>query len=93
MCPRKERRQNSFRAGDLIEPMSKVMGKLYEIPAFARHLKAFCEDEDRGFVLERAGKERNFVYRFRNPLMESYVLMRGIADGIYDPDLANHASD
>ncbi len=66
-----------FAAGDVREPLSEIMGRDYEIPAYARHLNAFCED--RGPVLQKKGLPRRFRYRFINPLMEPYVVMRGIA--------------
>jgi Cdc6-like AAA superfamily ATPase len=67
-----------FPAVAVCRPMSELMGKQYEIPSFARHLKEFAE-MDRGRVLERVGKERKFRYRFRNPLMQPYVIMRGLS--------------
>lgn len=67
-----------FPAVAVCHPMSELMGKRYEIPSFARHLKEFAEME-RGRVLERVGKERKFRYRFRNPLMQPYVIMRGLS--------------
>lgn len=77
--------RSSFRAADVTGPMSKIMGKSYDIPAIAKHLKAFCEDE-RENVLLRSGRPRNYVYRFRNPLMESYILMRGISEELIRPE-------
>ena len=32
-----------FSAGDIRRPMSPIMGRQYEIPAFARHLDRFCD--------------------------------------------------
>ena len=61
------------------EPMSVLMGKYYDIPSFARHLYDFT-DKERGPVLERTGTERKYRYRFENPLLQPYVIMRGLAD-------------
>jgi hypothetical protein len=68
-----------FAAADVREPMSKVMGKRYEIAAFSRHLADFCA-EDRGPVLERTGVPRRYRFRFRNPLLQPFVIMQGLAD-------------
>jgi len=77
--------RSTFRASGIIEPMSEIMGRPYDIPAISMHLRAFCQ-EDRAEVLARDGKPRNYVYRFRNPLMESYVLMRGISEELIKPE-------
>jgi hypothetical protein len=33
-------------------------------------------------VLIRRGKERAYKFRFRDPMMQPYVIMRGIDEGI-----------
>ena len=60
----------------------------YEIPAFAAHLKDFSSDGPRGCVLKRIGTTRRFRYQFRDPLMPTYVLMRGRLDGLDPVDTA-----
>lgn len=77
--------RSSFRAADVARAVTKLLKKEYKIPAIAKHLKSFAEDEVRGQILIRKGGERNYTYRFANPLMESYVLMRGVADQLVDP--------
>ncbi len=68
-----------FAAADVRAPMSQIMGKPYEIPSFARHLNAFCLDA-RGCVLRRVGEKRRYRYRFSDPLMQPFVIMKGIVD-------------
>ncbi len=63
----------------------KVMKRPLEIPAFAGHLNKFASD-DRGTVLQKTGTNRRFRYRFGNPLLQPFVLMRGIADGLIPAD-------
>jgi Cdc6-like AAA superfamily ATPase len=70
-----------FYAVDVRDPMSKIMGRTYEIPAFSQHLNAFCED-DRGPILKRTGSKRKYRFRFVNPLMQPYVIMNGIQSGL-----------
>ncbi|MFC5433711.1 ATP-binding protein [Microbacterium suwonense] len=74
-----------FTAGAVREPLSRIMGRRYEIPAFARHLNAFMSIE-RGSVLQRIGVERNFRYRFRDPLLPPYALLSGIAGNLIPED-------
>jgi hypothetical protein len=66
--------------------MTRVMRHKYEIAAFSRHLNDFCAKE-RGPILEKRGYRRRYRFRFLNPLMQPYVLMKGIADGILTEEL------
>jgi hypothetical protein len=68
-----------FTASAIREPLSRILDKQRDIPDFNRHLRAFCSD-DRGLILEREGHPHNYHYRFRDPLMPSYVMMKGVRD-------------
>jgi energy-coupling factor transporter ATP-binding protein EcfA2 len=72
-----------FAAGSVREPLFKIVGKRYEIPAFARHLNKFT-DPARGSVLQKVGEPRRFFYRFANPLLQPYVILNGISTGRLD---------
>ncbi len=67
-----------FAAVDVREPLRRIMGKPYEIAAFSRHLADYC-DTNRGPVLERIGVPRRHRFRFRNPLLQPFVIMEGLA--------------
>jgi Cdc6-like AAA superfamily ATPase len=77
-----------FYANAVKAPLEAVIGKPYGIPQFARHLKAFSE-AGRGCILERHGRR----YRFVKPIMEPYVILRGLADGLIREDQLTHRSD
>jgi Cdc6-like AAA superfamily ATPase len=68
-----------FAPRDIRDPLSELMGEHYDMPRFAGHLAQLCEG--RGRVLERRGGERRWRYRFSNPMMQPYVLMRGFSSG------------
>jgi len=68
--------------------MSRIMGKPYDIANFATHLSAFTGSE-RGSVLQRAGAERKYVYRFRNPLLQPFALLTALSEGIIAKDLVD----
>jgi hypothetical protein len=70
-----------FAAGDVREPLRLIMKRPMEIYNFINHLNEFCA-EKRGPVLQRKGEPRNYRFRFIDPMMESYVVMRGYADSI-----------
>lgn len=69
-----------FAAGAVRIPMSQIMGRPYEIPAFARHLDQFTK-EDRGYILSRRGPERMRFYRFENPMLQPFVILSGLSKG------------
>ena len=72
-----------FRAANVRAPYSRIMGRDQDIPSFARHLRGLCDDS-RGEVLQRFGESRAYRYRFTDPMMQPYVLMRGLERGLLD---------
>lgn len=70
-----------FAAADVREPLTRVSGQRHEIPQFMRHLKAFC-GPDKGAVLQVSGEHWRRRYRFANPLLRPYVVLRGIQNGV-----------
>jgi Cdc6-like AAA superfamily ATPase len=73
--------RGQFAPSALIEPLTEILGRPVKIANFLAHLIAFTEPE-RGEVLERKGSRKAYKYRFKEPKMQPYVIMRGIADGI-----------
>ncbi len=64
--------------------MRKILGRDdIDIPAFSRHLHAFC-DTERGKVLTKIGKEHMHRFRFSDPLMKPFVLIKAIAEAKID---------
>jgi hypothetical protein len=70
-----------FNASAVRDPFTDIMGKPKIIPNFARHLQEFC-DGSRGPTLIREGKPKSFEYRFADPLLRPYVLIRGLREGL-----------
>jgi energy-coupling factor transporter ATP-binding protein EcfA2 len=75
----------NFTPLSVCNPLTKVLNreKEVEIAAFQQHLKNFITEE-RGKILIRKGRERAYRFRFRDPLMQPYVIMRGIEQGFVD---------
>jgi hypothetical protein len=59
------------------------MGKPRSIASFTRQLDALCTEE-RGNVLQKMGLARRERFRFTDPLVKPYVVIRGLADGMLD---------
>lgn len=75
-----------FSAVSVRAPLNSIVrGKQYDVPTYARHLKEFSS-ERRGRVLETEGSYRQRRYRFENPLMQPYILLRGISNNMISPD-------
>lgn len=68
-----------FTPSDVSSPMSKIMKKPYKIPSFIHHLNTLCLPI-RGNVLQSVGSARNKRFRFSNPQLRPFIIMRGISD-------------
>jgi Cdc6-like AAA superfamily ATPase len=69
-----------FSAADVRERLATITGKEVATATFAQHLDELA-GEERGPVLQKRGAPRRFRYRFVNPLLQPYVVMRGLSDG------------
>jgi|SRR5579862_3427055 len=69
-----------FSASAVSLPMSRIMGRKYDIPNFSRHLFDFCEPR-RGSVLKRVGELRRIRFRFANPMMQAFVVIHDYSNG------------
>jgi Cdc6-like AAA superfamily ATPase len=76
-----------FAASDVRRPLSLIKQRSYTIAAYAEHLVALS-DPERG-LLQRIGSGRTFKYRFRNPLLRPYVVLRAMADGRVMQEVVN----
>ncbi len=67
-----------FQAASVVDPLGAILKRPVQIATFNSHLADFTTDK-RGAVLERTGIPRAYRYRFRDPLMPPYIIMKGIA--------------
>lgn len=74
------------------DPLAAIMKKRYEIPGFARHLNDFA-GENRGSVLFKTGVKRKFRFRFSNPLMQPFTVMKGVANKLISEDILKRFGD
>jgi Cdc6-like AAA superfamily ATPase len=75
-----------FSASAVTLPMSRIMGRKYDIPNFSRHLFDFCEPK-RGSILKRIGEPRRIRYRFANPMMQAFVVIHDYSNGYLTSDI------
>lgn len=74
-----------FTASGVREPLERVTGRSYEIPAFARHLKEFAS-EKRGYALIKSGTPGRTFYRFENPLLQPFSILYALQKGLVTED-------
>jgi Cdc6-like AAA superfamily ATPase len=72
-----------FTANDVVEPYSAIMKEKKRIAHFEKHLRRFSSDEG-GNVLIKRGGDRQQTFRFADPMMQPYVLIRGIQSKMID---------
>jgi hypothetical protein len=81
-----------FSPSDIRGPLEMILKKPYGVEAFARHLHAFC-DPSRGPVLRKADLVNRPRFRFTNPLMQPFVLMKGLDENLISDDDLRAARD
>lgn len=67
------------------EPLEKILGRSMQIAQYQNHLGDWHTSK-RGTILQRSGEPRAYRFRFIEPTMQPYVLMKGIADGMVNDD-------
>lgn len=72
-----------FTANDVVEPYSAIMRGKKRIAHFEKHLRRFSSDEGGNILIKRGG-DRQQTFRFSDPMMQPYVLIRGINDKMID---------
>jgi len=72
-----------FTANDLVEPYSAIMKERKRIAHFDKHLRRFSSDEG-GNVLVKRGGDRQQRFRFADPMMQPYVIIKGINTKMID---------
>lgn len=77
-----------FQQAAVAAPLNRIVpGKNYQASTFALHMNAFTEP-GRGRVLQRFGTARNYRYRFNDPMMQPYVILKGLSEGRLTDEIA-----
>jgi len=72
-----------FSPSDVRAPYSRIIKEEVDIDRFNPQLTTLATTRD---ILVREGEERRWRYRFRDPLMEPYVLLHGLQAGTISPE-------
>jgi Cdc6-like AAA superfamily ATPase len=74
-----------FQPNDVVEPLSLIEKREFTTDRFMSHLKRFCDIK----VLSRMGGEYRWRYHFANPLLQPYVIMKGIEEELVKREQLN----
>lgn len=62
-------------------PLLHIVGPDHETAKYSRHLNSLCEPE-RGPALQRRGLDNRIRFRFDDPLLQPYVIMKALQKGL-----------
>jgi hypothetical protein len=65
----------------LCDPLKKIRGRDMKVGEFNSHLKDFTTPE-RGSILQASGESYKRRYRFADPLMQPFVIIKSVTDGL-----------
>ena len=71
-----------FSPSDIRVPYSKLIGEQVGVDRFNPQLTSLATTRE---ILLREGEDRRWRYRFKDPLMEPYVLLQGLDSGVISP--------
>ena len=71
-----------FAPVDVCDPISQLLGSRKETSNFVHRLHRFADDPS--WILETRGEGRKMRYRFTNPLIKPFVVIKGVRDGLLD---------
>ena len=74
-----------FTPTNVIEPLNSILHERKRHAHFDRHLREFIS-ERRGQILIRRGDERQYRFRFNDPMMQPYIIIKGIREGMIDEE-------
>ena len=74
-----------FSPQSVCAPLTRILKRDsdVQIAAFQQHLKKFITEE-RANILTRKGRERSYQFRFEDPMMQPFVIMKGIEQEFID---------
>jgi hypothetical protein len=81
-----------FTPSDVLPKLTSLLGREIKIANFFPHLEGFCSAE-RGAILEKKGVPKAYKYRFKEPKMQPYIIMKGLADSQIDHSMLARAAD
>jgi Cdc6-like AAA superfamily ATPase len=61
-------------------PLTVILDREIRVSAYVRHLDEFTSDHHSA-VLQKDGQPRKYRFKFANPMLQPYVIIRGVEEG------------
>lgn len=74
-----------FTAASVRDALKVITGATRGIATFLDHLNRFCE-RDKGRILDAIGGKHQRRFRFRDPLMQPFVIIRSLSESVITED-------
>jgi Cdc6-like AAA superfamily ATPase len=75
-----------FSAANVEKPLSAIMGRPMSAPAFSFHLNQLCSGV-RGLILAKTGNRSHFRFRFEQPMIQPYIIMKSLSAGVINDEI------
>jgi hypothetical protein len=70
----------TFAPADVGRALKSITGKDWPVSQYTKHLHEFAS-EKQGSVLEETGTKGRYKYKFKDPMMQPFIVLKGVADG------------
>lgn len=70
-----------FTPASIRAPLTSIRQMDTDIPDFSSHMERFCKKE-KGAILQQTGQKHQRRFRFRDPLMQPFIIIRSLDDQI-----------
>src|SRR5207244_4225091 len=77
-----------FAPVDVRDPLSAILRRSVDIPSYIRHLHELST-ERRGAILQKIGSTRKQRFRFVDPLLKPYIVLRALQEGRLEQQLVD----
>lgn len=74
-----------FSSASVEGPLTYILNRPMKIPSFSFHLNELC-GPDRGEILKKAERVGRFRYRFNEPMIQPYIILKSLEDSIIRND-------
>ncbi len=75
-----------FSAANVETTLTEIMSRDMKAPAFSFHLNDLCTNE-RGAILEKTGTRSTFRFRFREPMMQPFIIIKSLSNKTISLDI------
>ena len=79
---------STFAPADVGRALKKLTGRDWALAAFTKHLHEFATPKQ-GSVLVESGTKGQYRYKFKDPIIQPFIILKGISDGEIQDNLSS----